>query len=205
MPTTSCSSIVNGISGTVAMEGDTIGVRQDGTSTQLLCAFVIFLYVPDTVLTSQPFQPFHVEKKKPSTRRLSSEGIPNVQVRSGSTWRYPKQGYILETDTASVRSNGYFVIGANMTLAQPPPPPSDDKGIPATAWLLILLFFVLLAILCVLVWCCFISMNEKRRKEEEEEEQKKFNASMAQVGSGAGYARKPLMIERVPLLKINHV
>lgn len=208
MPTTSCSSIVNGISGTIAMEGDTIGVRQEGTSTQLLCAFVIFLYVPDTVLTSQPFQPFqpfHMKKKKASTRRLSSDGIPNVQVLSGSTWRYPKQGHILETDTVSVRSNGYFVIGANMTLAQPPPPPSDDKGIPATAWLLIILFFVLLAILCVLVWCCFSAMNEKRRKEEEEEEQKKFNTSMAQVGSGAGYARKPLMVERVPLLKINHV
>jgi hypothetical protein len=193
IPTTSCSSIVNGISGTIAMEGDTIGVRQDGTSTQLLCAFVIFLYVPDTVLTSQPF-----------TRRLSSDGIPNVQVLSGSTWRYPKQGYILETDTVSARSNDYFVVGANMTLAQPPPPPPDDKGISATAWLLILLFIVLLAILCVLAWCCFFAMQERRRKEEEEEEeeQKKRNMSIAYGSRASG---RPLMIERVPLLKINPV
>ena len=88
-PTAPCSPIVNGVSGTIAMEGDTIGVRQEGDSTQLLCAFVVFIYVPDTVLTAQPSQ---------STRRLSSSGIPTVGINAGSTWRYPKRGSILELD-----------------------------------------------------------------------------------------------------------
>ena len=193
MPTTSCSSIVNGISGTIAMEGDTIGVRQDGTSTQLLCAFVIFLYVPDTVLTSQPFRPF-----QPSTRRLSSEGIPNVQVRSGSTWRYPKQGYILETDTVSVRSNGYFVVGANATSASPPPPAPSTTPLSPLGWVVISLCVVLVCVLCILCWCwCVVGRKDEDEKKTETETQLSSIIGMA--------TEQPLRIERVPLLRINAV
>ena len=181
-PTAPCSPIVNGVSGTIAMEGDTIGVRQEGDSTQLLCAFVVFIYVPDTVLTAQPSQ---------STRRLSSSGIPTVGINAGSTWRYPKRGSILELDTIPVRSDDYFVSAANATLSPPPSTPLPRVSIPSMVWVLIILCVVFAAILCLLFWCCgcFIAVLPGRRKQQGKEEQK----------------NKPLLVERIPLLKINAV
>lgn len=191
MPTSSCSAIVNGISGTIAMEGDTIGVRQEGAMNELLCAFVIFIYIPDGAQSAQQAR----------QRRLSSSSSTSVPVRvvSGSTWRYPQKGYILETDTAYVRSDDFFVSGTNTTSSPPPPPDGDSSSNSAIRWLLIALCVLLIGVLCVLCWCWCIGMGEKREEEEEEKKRRQMQNGVY-IGNVVG---NPLRNEHVPLLKIN--
>jgi hypothetical protein len=208
MQTSSCSPIVNGVSGTIALEGDTIGIRQEGTSAQLLCAFVVFIYVPDTVLTAQPLpvdQPYRSATIPVGFRRqLSLDGnshIPTVQVLAGSTWRYPKKGYILELDATAVRSDDYFVSAANATSAPPPPPRFENISIPFMIWVLIILCIVFAAILLLLFcyWGCFITFLSRRRTREEEEEEERERKRRINNATNVG---KPFRMEHVPLLDI---
>ena len=194
MATGSCSAIVNGISGTIAMEGDTIGVRQEGAMNELLCAFVLFIYIPDGAQSAQSAQ-------SAQQRRLSSSSSTPVPVRvlSGSTWRYPQKGYILEMDTAHVRSDDFFVSGTNTTS---PSPDDDSSSNSATMWLLIALCVLLVGVLCVLCWCWCVAL---RNKEEEEDKDTEADAAMRNSMQVPVYVGKPIGRERIPLLKVNAV
>ena len=189
MPTSSCSAIVNGISGTIAMEGDTIGVRQEGDMNELLCAFVLFIYIPDNA-QSTPSTPSTQSTQQRRLSSASSTPVP-VSVLSGSTWRYPQKGYILETDTTHVRSDDFFVSGTNTTSVDPPSSPSSNSE---TMWLLIALCVLLVVVLCVL--CCWWWCVASRDKEEDKEAEADVAMRIPM------YTGKPIGRERIPLLHV---
>jgi len=70
-----CQNIVNGVSGTIALLGDTLSIRQEGAKTHALCAFDMFVYKP-TAMTSTRV-----------SDDASHAGHQNLQVLRGSSWR----------------------------------------------------------------------------------------------------------------------
>jgi len=70
-----CQNIVNGVSGSVALIGDTLSIRQEGSNRRALCAFDVFVYKPSSMTSA----------------RVSDDGAhanqQNLQVLRGSTWR----------------------------------------------------------------------------------------------------------------------
>ena len=98
-----CQSIVNGVSGSISLFGDTLSVRQEGTLSQKMCAFDIFVYKPNSMTSSR----VSVE--------LAHRGDTNLQVLRGSSWRNAQNiGTLAEADVAVI------------TFTTPPrlPPPS---------------------------------------------------------------------------------
>ena len=85
-----CHSIVNGISGTTALYGDTLSIRQEGQFSNPVCAFDIYMYVPDNMV---------------SNRKMDEDPQDTLpQVLKGSSWRAVNYSHTLSTDVAVPRT-----------------------------------------------------------------------------------------------------
>lgn len=85
-----CHSIVNGISGTTALYGDTLSIRQEGQFSNPVCAFDIYMYVPDNMI---------------SNRKIGDDPQDTLpQVLKGSSWRAVNYSHTLSTDVAVPRT-----------------------------------------------------------------------------------------------------
>jgi len=111
---TRCQAIVNGVSGTVALIGDTLSVRQEGRSTQPVCAFDLFLFLPGSM----------------TSPRKSDQFVGNleIQVLAGSSWRGATSSAVLANDVAVHEAVHLSEIGAPGSPPSPPlaplsPPP----------------------------------------------------------------------------------
>ena len=93
-----CQSIVNGVSGSVALYGDTLSIRQEGSSSQLLCAFDLYVYKPYAMISSRA-----------SIAHANNTGL---QILRGSSWRNLKSTGTLLSD-----------VVLHAADASPPPPP----------------------------------------------------------------------------------
>ena len=192
LPSTDCSSIVNGVSGTTALSGNTLAVRQEqATSNSLLCAFSIFLYVPDTVLTTRRLQEANV----------ASEQV--VRIAAGTSWRQPFQVGITEDPVESVRSDLFFIRRDNQTIpvgaGVPPPPPTSNAsegGISTAAWVAIISSIVLVLVVSsvsVLLW--FLLCRRKRDEDEESGEAgEEYGTKQASSEKSALIAQTPLIL-----------
>ena len=110
-----CQSIVNGVSGSTSLFGDTLSVRQEGPSSQQMCAFDIFVYKPNAMTSSR------------ASVGLAHRGDTNLQVLRGSTWRNVQGVGTLTYDLSSPPSS------PPPPLSPPsPPPPSPPPLSPGT-------------------------------------------------------------------------
>ena len=114
---TRCQAIVNGVSGTVALIGDTLSVRQEGRSTQPVCAFDLFLFIPGSM----------------TSPRKSAQFVGNleIQVLAGSSWRGATSSAVLSNDVAVHLSEIGAIDGPPM-LPLPPSPPPPPPPTPAS-------------------------------------------------------------------------
>ena len=108
---TRCQTIVNGVSGTVALIGDTLSVRQEGRPTQPVCAFDLFLFIPGSVTSPRKSDQF--------------VGDLEIQVLTGSSWRGATSTAVLTHDVAVHLSEVGAVDRPPMLPLPPssPPPP----------------------------------------------------------------------------------
>ena len=144
--TSSCASIVNGVSGTQALVGDTLSVRQEAGKSGLMCAFEVFLYVPDSTTVAAAA----------AARRLDVDVDAGraVGVRAGSTWRHPGESTILKTSVAAVLDDDYFVVDGNGTTTASPSPPPPDSSSSSPDWTLFVMAVVGGLLVAILLCCC---------------------------------------------------
>ena len=164
---TRCQAIVNGVSGTVALIGDTLSVRQEGRSTQPVCAFDLFLFLPWSM----------------TSPRKSDQFVGNleIQVLAGSSWRGATSSAVLANDVAVHEAVHLSEIGAPGSPPSPPlaplsPPPlasvtttvgaienqSVDSAL--TAGLVIAVSIVILAVLATFALFMKRSSNRLRKQ-----------------------------------------
>ena len=164
---TRCQAIVNGVSGTVALIGDTLSVRQEGRSTQPVCAFDLFVFLPWSM----------------TSPRKSDQFVGNleIQVLAGSSWRGATSSAVLANDVAVHEVVHLSEIGAPGSPPSPPlaplsPPPlasvtttvgaienqSVDSAL--TAGLVIAVSIVILAVLAI--FALFMKRSSNRRKQQ---------------------------------------
>ena len=109
---TRCQAIVNGVSGTAALIGDTLSVRQEGARTQPVCAFDLFLFIPSSMTSSRKSDQF--------------VGDMEIQVLAGSSWRGATSSAVLTRDVA-VHTSEVGAIGAKIGPPMLPPPLSPPS------------------------------------------------------------------------------
>ena len=115
---TRCQAIVNGVSGTVALIGDTLSVRQEGGSNQPVCAFDLFLFIPGSMTSSRKSDQF--------------VGNLEIQVLAGSSWRGATSSAVLSNDVAVHLSEIGAIDAGPPMLPLPPPPPPPPPASPAS-------------------------------------------------------------------------
>jgi hypothetical protein len=108
---TRCQAIVNGVSGTAALIGDTLSVRQEGAFDAPVCAFDLFLFIPGSMTSSRKSDQF--------------VGNLEIQVLAGSSWRGATSSAVLTRDVAVHMSEMGAIdaeIGPPMLPLLPSPP-----------------------------------------------------------------------------------
>jgi len=176
-----CQNIVNGVSGSVALIGDTLSIRQEGSNRRALCAFDVFVYKPSSMTST----------------RVSDDGAhsnqQNLQVLRGSTWRNVQSVGVL-TAHVSTDSEHPVVPPPSLpplpvsppSLPSLPPPPPLSPAVPPAAPVLkrspiaVLAPAVLLPILACLM--AFVAFPRRERECEEKEEQMKLDARAPELG-----------------------
>lgn len=147
-----CQSIVNGVSGSISLYGDTLSVRQEGPASQQMCAFDLFVYKPNAMTSSR------------ASLEVAHRGDTNLQVMRGSTWRNVQGVGTLTADVSL------------LTLAELPSPPSPphspvvDPELPQTpssaSGSLIGVVIAVIGSILVSVLCCGIWMRAMRAKSD---------------------------------------
>ena len=102
----------HGVSGTAALIGDTLSVRQEGARTQPVCAFDLFLFIPSSMTSSRKSDQF--------------VGDMEIQVLAGSSWRGATSSAVLTRDVA-VHTSEVGAIGAKIGPPMLPPPLSPPS------------------------------------------------------------------------------
>ena len=131
-----CPSIVNGISGSVALLGDTLSIRQDTTSGEL-CAYDIYIYKPDNVTSRQA---------------SDSHTTRDLKVLAGSSWRNGEGAVVLnEVVTLEPIALPPPSSPPSSPLSPSPPSQASSANVQALVGAGVLLAFISSSTAC---FCC---------------------------------------------------